>query len=208
VIANTSRELVDSMSDIVWAIDPQRDHLNDLTARHAGISLRRFSGFVRRFNSPFSSIHFSPRRSSVRPLSSINFWINQHRSTGRIGANWCPPLVSRAGAKWAHEKLYSSIVLMRLNHVVANSKVVARKNKSSRWNESLSGQEMRLHEYQASATSASAVTLSIDYALPCSRHDDTCSHACEQEIGLIQFSAQPESLTALDQTDSIFPPDE
>src|ERR1041384_199009 len=33
VIAGTSRELVDSMADIVWAINPQRDHLLDLTQR-------------------------------------------------------------------------------------------------------------------------------------------------------------------------------
>src|SRR4029079_18839443 len=31
MIAGASRELVDSMSDIVWAINPQKDHLNDLT---------------------------------------------------------------------------------------------------------------------------------------------------------------------------------
>jgi ligand-binding sensor domain-containing protein/signal transduction histidine kinase len=32
-IADLSRELVDSMSDIVWAINPRRDHLGDLTQR-------------------------------------------------------------------------------------------------------------------------------------------------------------------------------
>lgn len=39
VITGTSREMVDSMSDIVWAINPQRDHLSDLTQR-----MRRFAG--------------------------------------------------------------------------------------------------------------------------------------------------------------------
>jgi ligand-binding sensor domain-containing protein/two-component sensor histidine kinase len=38
LIAATSRELVDSMSDIVWSINPQKDHLSDLTQR-----MRRFS---------------------------------------------------------------------------------------------------------------------------------------------------------------------
>ncbi len=33
VIARISREAVDSMSDIVWAVNPQRDHLYDLTRR-------------------------------------------------------------------------------------------------------------------------------------------------------------------------------
>jgi ligand-binding sensor domain-containing protein/two-component sensor histidine kinase len=37
-IATTSRELVDSMSDIVWAINPNRDHLSDLAQR-----MRRFA---------------------------------------------------------------------------------------------------------------------------------------------------------------------
>ncbi len=37
-IASTSRELVDSMSDIVWAINPNRDNLSDLSQR-----MRRFA---------------------------------------------------------------------------------------------------------------------------------------------------------------------
>ena len=41
MIAGLSRELVDSMSDIVWAINPEKDHLNDLTQR-----MRRFASDV------------------------------------------------------------------------------------------------------------------------------------------------------------------
>jgi signal transduction histidine kinase len=37
-IAGTARELVDSMSDIVWAIDPEHDRIGDLTHR-----MRRFA---------------------------------------------------------------------------------------------------------------------------------------------------------------------
>jgi PAS domain S-box-containing protein len=33
LIASASRELVDSMSDIVWSINPKKDHLSDLTQR-------------------------------------------------------------------------------------------------------------------------------------------------------------------------------
>jgi signal transduction histidine kinase/ligand-binding sensor domain-containing protein len=40
-IADISRELVDSMSDIVWAINPRRDHLGDLTYR-----MRRFASDI------------------------------------------------------------------------------------------------------------------------------------------------------------------
>jgi ligand-binding sensor domain-containing protein/two-component sensor histidine kinase len=38
VIASASRDLVDSMSDIVWAINPNKDHLSDLVQR-----MRRFA---------------------------------------------------------------------------------------------------------------------------------------------------------------------
>jgi signal transduction histidine kinase len=38
LIAGSSRELIDSMSDIVWAINPQRDHVADLAHR-----MRRFA---------------------------------------------------------------------------------------------------------------------------------------------------------------------
>jgi len=40
-IANVSRNLVDSMNDIVWAINPRRDHLSDLGQR-----MRRFASDV------------------------------------------------------------------------------------------------------------------------------------------------------------------
>ncbi len=41
MIASLSRDLVDSMSDIVWAINPRRDRLSDLTQR-----MRRFASDV------------------------------------------------------------------------------------------------------------------------------------------------------------------
>jgi len=41
MIADSSRELVDSMSDIVWAINPQKDHLRDLIQR-----MRRFASDI------------------------------------------------------------------------------------------------------------------------------------------------------------------
>jgi PAS domain S-box-containing protein len=37
-IATSSRELVDSMSDIVWAINPKKDHLSDLVQRMRGLA--------------------------------------------------------------------------------------------------------------------------------------------------------------------------
>lgn len=41
MIADTSREMVDSMSDIVWAINPNKDHLSDLIQR-----MRRFASDI------------------------------------------------------------------------------------------------------------------------------------------------------------------
>jgi signal transduction histidine kinase len=41
LIAETSREMVDAMSDIVWAINPKRDHLSDLSQR-----MRRFASDI------------------------------------------------------------------------------------------------------------------------------------------------------------------
>lgn len=49
MIATASRELVDSMSDIVWAINPQKDHLSDLTQRMRLFASDIFTGSSIRF---------------------------------------------------------------------------------------------------------------------------------------------------------------
>jgi len=51
LISGTSRELVDSMSDIVWAVNPKRDRLGDLTKR-----MRRFASDV--FSARGMAFHF------------------------------------------------------------------------------------------------------------------------------------------------------
>jgi ligand-binding sensor domain-containing protein/two-component sensor histidine kinase len=51
LISGTSRELVDSMGDIVWAVNPQRDHLVDLVKR-----MRRFASDV--FSARHIAFHF------------------------------------------------------------------------------------------------------------------------------------------------------
>jgi signal transduction histidine kinase/ligand-binding sensor domain-containing protein len=43
VIAASSRELVDAMSDIVWAINPAKDHLSDLTQRMRRLAADAFT---------------------------------------------------------------------------------------------------------------------------------------------------------------------
>jgi PAS domain S-box-containing protein len=54
LIARLSRELVDSMSDIVWAINPKKDHLSDLSQRmrHFASDLFTARGIDFRFNAP------------------------------------------------------------------------------------------------------------------------------------------------------------
>ena len=53
-IARLSRELVDSMSDIVWAINPRKDHLSDLSQRmrHFGSDVLTARGIDFRFRAP------------------------------------------------------------------------------------------------------------------------------------------------------------
>ena len=63
MIADSSRELVDSMSDIVWAINPQKDHLRDLIQR-----MRRFAA-------------------DIFTVREIEFTFNAPASEVEIGAN-------------------------------------------------------------------------------------------------------------------------
>ncbi len=53
-IANSSRDLVDAMGDIVWAINPQKDHLSDLSRRMRSLASDVFtmSGTDFRFSEP------------------------------------------------------------------------------------------------------------------------------------------------------------
>jgi signal transduction histidine kinase/ligand-binding sensor domain-containing protein len=51
LISGTSRELVDSMGDIVWAVNPSKDHLSDLTRK-----MRRFASDV--FSASNIAFHF------------------------------------------------------------------------------------------------------------------------------------------------------
>ena len=64
LIASTSRETVDSMSDIVWAVNPDRDRLQDLTQR-----MRRVADDA--FTARNIAFHFSaPTREADVPLGA------------------------------------------------------------------------------------------------------------------------------------------
>jgi PAS domain S-box-containing protein len=58
-IAGASRELVDSMSDIVWAINPAKDHLSDLTQRMRRVASDSFtaSNTAFHFDMPHEADH-------------------------------------------------------------------------------------------------------------------------------------------------------
>jgi ligand-binding sensor domain-containing protein/two-component sensor histidine kinase len=65
-IANDSRELVASMSDLVWSIDPRRDHLHDLIQR-----MRRFSSDM--FTASNIQLRFSA------PAGDLRLTVDQRR---------------------------------------------------------------------------------------------------------------------------------
>jgi len=60
-IADLSRELVDSMSDIVWAIDPEQDRLDDLSHR-----MRRFASDL--FTHNGTRVRFQAPAAEPNPL--------------------------------------------------------------------------------------------------------------------------------------------
>jgi signal transduction histidine kinase/ligand-binding sensor domain-containing protein len=60
LIADTSREMVDSMSDIVWAINPHKDHLSDLVHR-----MRRFASDVLDAKDVLYRFHFDENSNDI-----------------------------------------------------------------------------------------------------------------------------------------------
>jgi len=60
LIADTSREMVDSMSDIVWAINPDKDHLADLIQR-----MRRFASDILDAKDIAYRFHFDEKHRDV-----------------------------------------------------------------------------------------------------------------------------------------------
>ena len=63
-IATSSRELVDSMSDIVWAINPKKDHLSDLVQRMRSLASELFTAcdVKFRFRAPVANINLRWRK--------------------------------------------------------------------------------------------------------------------------------------------------
>jgi ligand-binding sensor domain-containing protein/signal transduction histidine kinase len=60
VISRTSRGLVDSMSDIVWAVNPERDHLTDLLNRMRRFAEDAFTAGPATLDFPEPDVRFDP----------------------------------------------------------------------------------------------------------------------------------------------------
>jgi two-component sensor histidine kinase len=91
-IANDSRELVASMSDLVWAIDPRRDHLNDLVQR-----MRRFSSDM------FTARNIQFRFSA--PAGDLRLGVDQRRQIFLIFKEAVNNIVRHSGCTEAEVEL-------------------------------------------------------------------------------------------------------
>ena len=102
-IANDSRELVASMSDLVWSIDPRRDHLHDLIQR-----MRRFSSdmFTAR------NIHFR----FGAPAGDLHLTVDQRRHIFLIFKEGVNNIVRHSGCTEAEVglTLESSLLVLRV----------------------------------------------------------------------------------------------
>jgi two-component sensor histidine kinase len=94
LIARISRESVDAMSDIVWAINPQRDSLGDLTGR-----MRRFAGEI----FPGRDIEFNFRASV--PEQDIKLGADVRRQTFLIFKECVNNIVRHSGCTEADIEL-------------------------------------------------------------------------------------------------------
>jgi len=94
-IATSSRELVDAMSDIVWAINPAKDHLSDLTQR-----IRRLAGDTFAAGSATVRLELPPRDVEVKlaaPLRRDVFLIFKEGINNIVKHSGCSEAVIRLG---------------------------------------------------------------------------------------------------------------
>ncbi|MEW5979959.1 MAG: two-component regulator propeller domain-containing protein [Acidobacteriota bacterium] len=89
-IANTSRELVDSMGDIVWAINPSRDQLRDLTQR-----MRQFASNV------FTARNISFRFTTPSEAENLKVGANMRRQVFLIFKETVHNMVRHSGCSEA-----------------------------------------------------------------------------------------------------------
>jgi ligand-binding sensor domain-containing protein/two-component sensor histidine kinase len=88
MIAETSREMVDAMSDIVWAINPQKDYLNNLVQR-----MRRFAEDI------LDAQEISYRFNSLENLKDVSVGSDVRREAYMIFKECVNNAVKHSGAK-------------------------------------------------------------------------------------------------------------
>ena len=92
-IAASSRELVDAMSDIVWAINPAKDHLSDLTQR-----MRRLAGDAFASCDATPRLELPPRDAEVKLAASLRrelFLIYKEAINNMVKHSGCSEAVIR-----------------------------------------------------------------------------------------------------------------
>jgi signal transduction histidine kinase/ligand-binding sensor domain-containing protein len=94
LISNVSNELVETMSDIVWAINPSKDHLSDLTQR-----MRRFASDV--LSAKAIRLHFDTSESEGKTIVNTNL----RREVFLIFKESINNVVKHSGAKHARVEL-------------------------------------------------------------------------------------------------------
>jgi PAS domain S-box-containing protein len=95
-IARLSRELVDSMSDIVWAINPNKDHLSDLSQR-----MRHFASDV------FTARHIAFRFRTPSPEHDTAMGANIRRELFLIFKEAVNNVVRHSGCSEAQLEFYA-----------------------------------------------------------------------------------------------------
>jgi signal transduction histidine kinase len=104
LIATASRELVDSMSDIVWAINPQKDHLSDLTQR-----MRRFA------SDSLTARNIRFQLSLPETDADVPLGANLRREVFLIFKESVNNMVKHAGCSEAHIELSFAEGMLRLH---------------------------------------------------------------------------------------------
>jgi signal transduction histidine kinase len=102
-IAEVSRELVDSMSDIVWSTDPRRDHLGDLADR-----MRQYAGEV--FGA--SNIEFRFTASAIEEGSKLS--VNARREIFLVFKECLHNITRHSGSTkaWIHLRREGNALVM------------------------------------------------------------------------------------------------
>lgn len=132
LMASTSRETMDSMSDIVWAVNPQKDHLNDLIQRMRRVADDNFSArnIAFQFNVPGRETDIKLGAETRREIfkifkESINNIVRHAQCTRaaiefQVKAGWLVLEVSDNGQGFDRDRASEGNGLMSMRRRAAN----------------------------------------------------------------------------------------